>query len=77
VSVVTDGEYWLVTPPDGANWFEDHCVDLGQATPRPSRRYARSPMAERGSRIPLDYDALERWTRVGYERGMKSRTGVR
>jgi hypothetical protein len=34
-------------------------------------------MAERGSRIPLDYDALERWTRVGYERGMKSRTGVR
>jgi hypothetical protein len=22
---------------------------------------------------PLDYDALERWTRVGYERGMRSR----
>ena len=26
---------------------------------------------------PLDYDALERWTRVGYERGMMSRRGER
>jgi hypothetical protein len=26
---------------------------------------------------PLDYDELERWTRVGYERGMKSRKGER
>jgi hypothetical protein len=26
---------------------------------------------------PLDYDALERWTRVGYERGMRSRKGER
>jgi hypothetical protein len=24
---------------------------------------------------PLDYDELERWTRVGYERGMKWRKG--
>jgi hypothetical protein len=26
---------------------------------------------------PLDFDALERWTRVGYERGMSSRKGER
>jgi hypothetical protein len=23
--------------------------------------------------LPMDYDELERWTRVGYERGMRSR----
>ena len=26
---------------------------------------------------PLDYGELERWTRVGYERGMRSRKGER
>jgi hypothetical protein len=26
---------------------------------------------------PLDYDELERWTRVGYERGMRSPKGER
>jgi hypothetical protein len=26
---------------------------------------------------PLDYGALERWTRVGYQRGMRSRHGER
>jgi hypothetical protein len=26
---------------------------------------------------PLDYDELERWTRVGYKRGMRSRKGER
>ena len=26
---------------------------------------------------PLDYDELERWTRIGYERGMRSRHGER
>jgi hypothetical protein len=26
---------------------------------------------------PMDYDELERWTRVGYERGMRSRKGER
>jgi hypothetical protein len=26
---------------------------------------------------PLDYDALERWTRIGFERGMRSRKGER
>jgi hypothetical protein len=26
---------------------------------------------------PLDYTDLERWTRVGYERGMRSRKGER
>jgi hypothetical protein len=25
--------------------------------------------------LPFDYDELERWTRVGYERGMRSRKG--
>jgi len=24
---------------------------------------------------PMDYEALERWTRIGYERGMRSRRG--
>jgi hypothetical protein len=27
--------------------------------------------------MPLDYDELERWTRVGFERGMASRRGER
>jgi hypothetical protein len=27
--------------------------------------------------LPMDYDELERWTRVGYERGMRSRKGER
>jgi hypothetical protein len=26
---------------------------------------------------PFDFDELERWTRVGYERGMRSRKGER
>jgi hypothetical protein len=30
-----------------------------------------------GRGLPLDYDELERWTRVGYERGMKSSKGER
>jgi hypothetical protein len=30
-----------------------------------------------GRGCPLDYDELERWTRVGYERGMRSRKGER
>jgi hypothetical protein len=27
--------------------------------------------------LPMDYDELERWTRVGYERGMRWRKGER
>jgi hypothetical protein len=27
--------------------------------------------------LPMDYDELERWTRVGYERGIRSRKGER
>jgi hypothetical protein len=34
-------------------------------------------LADGGRGLPLDYDALERWTRVGYERGMRSRKGER
>ncbi len=34
-------------------------------------------MAGGGKGTPLDYDELERWTRVGYERGMRSRKGER
>jgi hypothetical protein len=34
-------------------------------------------MAGGGRGFPLDYDELERWTRVGYERGMRSRKGER
>jgi hypothetical protein len=30
-----------------------------------------------GSDRPLDFEALERWTRVGYERRMRSRKGER
>jgi hypothetical protein len=29
-------------------------------------------MAGGGNGTPLDYDELERWTRVGYERGTRS-----
>jgi hypothetical protein len=32
-------------------------------------------MAGGGNGIPLDYDELERWARIGYERGMRSRKG--
>jgi hypothetical protein len=27
--------------------------------------------------LPMDYDELERWTRVGYKREMRSRKGER
>jgi hypothetical protein len=34
-------------------------------------------LAGGGRGFPLDYDELERWTRVGFERGMRSRMGER
>jgi hypothetical protein len=34
-------------------------------------------MAAGGNGKPLDYDELQRWIRVGYERGMRSRKGER
>jgi hypothetical protein len=34
-------------------------------------------LAGGGRGFPLDYDELERWTRVGYERGMRFRKGER
>jgi len=34
-------------------------------------------MAGGGNGKPLDYDELERCTRIGYERGMRSRHGER
>jgi hypothetical protein len=34
-------------------------------------------LAGGGRAFPLDYDELERWTRVGYERGMRLRKGER
>jgi hypothetical protein len=34
-------------------------------------------LAGGGRGMPLDYDELERWSRVGFERGMRSRKGER
>jgi hypothetical protein len=34
-------------------------------------------LAGNGRGLPFDYDELERWTRVGYKRGMASRRGER
>ena len=34
-------------------------------------------LAGGGRGLPMDYDERERWTRVGYERGMRSRKGER
>jgi hypothetical protein len=34
-------------------------------------------LAGGGNGVPLNYGELERWTRVGYERGMRSRKGER
>jgi hypothetical protein len=34
-------------------------------------------LAGGGRGFPLDHDELERWTRVGYERGMRQRAGER
>jgi hypothetical protein len=34
-------------------------------------------LAGGGRGLPLDYDELERWTRLGYERGTRSRNGER
>jgi hypothetical protein len=34
-------------------------------------------LAGGGRGFPLDYDELERWTRIGYERGRRSRKGER
>jgi hypothetical protein len=33
-------------------------------------------LAAGGRGLPMDYDELERWTRVGYERGTRSRKGA-
>ena len=35
----------------------------------------RMILAGGGRGLPLDYDELERWTRVGFERGTRSRNG--
>lgn len=32
-------------------------------------------LAGGGRGLPMDFDELERWTRVGFERGMRSRKG--
>jgi|SRR5512133_2595375 hypothetical protein len=34
-------------------------------------------LAGGGRGLPMDYDELERWTRVGFERGTRSRRGER
>jgi len=34
-------------------------------------------LAGGGRGLPMDYDELERWTRVGFERGMRLRKGER
>jgi hypothetical protein len=34
-------------------------------------------LAGGGRGLPLDYDELERWTRIGFERGTRSRKGER
>jgi hypothetical protein len=34
-------------------------------------------VAGNGRGLPFDFDDLERWTRVGYERGTRSRKGER
>jgi hypothetical protein len=34
-------------------------------------------LAGGGRGFPLDYDELERWTRIGFERGMRSVKGER
>jgi len=34
-------------------------------------------LAGDGRGLPMDYDELARWTRVGYERGKRSRKGER
>jgi hypothetical protein len=34
-------------------------------------------LAGDGRGLPFDYNELERWTRVGYERGIRSRKGER
>ena len=34
-------------------------------------------LAGDGRGLPFDYDQLERWARVGYERGVRSRNGER
>jgi hypothetical protein len=34
-------------------------------------------LAGDGRGLPFDYDELERWTRVGFERGTRSRKGER
>jgi hypothetical protein len=55
---------------------------LGTPAPPPTSGYeligaGMLILAGGGRGFPLDYDELERWTRVGFERGMKSRKGER
>ena len=48
-------------------------------TPEPMWRASNRMliMADGGDGEPLDYTELERWTLVGFERGMASRRGER
>jgi hypothetical protein len=73
---------------DRADPFVEGRAVPGSIEPRPSwtvlqGRCARQTMgpvlimAGGGDGTPPDYDQLERWTRVGYERGMRSIKGER
>jgi hypothetical protein len=83
---------WMSPSPNSArsptaattSWPKPPALTPGLGTPgRPPNVGIELPvagmliMAGGGNGTSLDYDELERWTRVGLERGMRSRKGER
>jgi hypothetical protein len=57
----------------GGSWYASPAIHVGYELIAAGTLI----LAGGGRGFPLDYDELERWTRVGYERGTRSRRGER
>jgi hypothetical protein len=70
---------WSLATPTGpfttriAGGTNESIEELRQIADGRNDILAKAARTTAGSRLPRDYDQLERWTRVGCERGMRSR----
>jgi hypothetical protein len=58
---------------EAGSWYASPATDIGHELICAGMLI----LAGGGNGTPLNYDELERWTRVGYERGVKSSKGER
>jgi hypothetical protein len=71
---MTDGRDLVIAEAAGitaGSWYASPAMHVGHELIAAGMLIS----AAGGSGEPLDYSELERWTRVGYERGMRSRNG--